>query len=137
MTTITDHVGAIGDPAAYSRENAKRGEKERNKAKGATEPLSQIEKIRLSEMIAAETHKYREAADKLYPDLVQVEKLKPLIQKVDQDDPYWKKIIKVANTETGCKKIPFTIYSFTYAHGGFIECKISNNAPSQIRINED
>jgi hypothetical protein len=40
MTTITDHVGAIGDPAAYSRENAKRGEKERNKAKGATEPLS-------------------------------------------------------------------------------------------------
>jgi hypothetical protein len=43
---------------------------------------------------------YKKIAEKMYPDWIKVESLKPLIEKVDQDDPYWKSIIKVAKTDT-------------------------------------
>ena len=51
-------------------------------------------------MILAEIQLYKETANKAYPDIVKVHTLKPLIEKVDQDDPYWKKLIKVALTDT-------------------------------------
>ena len=47
MMTITDPMGAIGEPALYSRENARKAEKERNEARGATEDLNLIEREKL------------------------------------------------------------------------------------------
>jgi len=44
MMTVTDPIGAIGEPALYSRENAKKAEKERNEARGATEGLNLLER---------------------------------------------------------------------------------------------
>jgi hypothetical protein len=47
MMTITDPIGIIGEPAMYSRENARKAEKERNEARGATEGLNLFEREKL------------------------------------------------------------------------------------------
>lgn len=47
MMTITDPIGVIGEPAMYSRENARKAEKERNEARGATEGLNLFERKKL------------------------------------------------------------------------------------------
>jgi hypothetical protein len=50
MMTITDPLGAIGEPAMYSRENARKAEKERSEARGATEGLNLLEREKLRQM---------------------------------------------------------------------------------------
>jgi len=79
ITTIYDPIGAIGDPASFSLEKSKRAEKKRKEAIGEPESLFPLEKIRLREMILAETQKIKEAVNKAYPDIVKVQALKPLL----------------------------------------------------------
>ena len=64
-------------------------------------------------MIAAEVDKYKQIVTKKYPEYVKVEDLKGLIKNVDQDDPYWKKVINVAKTDTQCILTLLIPYSFT------------------------
>jgi hypothetical protein len=54
MTIVQDPLGAIGDPAMYSRENVKKAERERDQERGVTERLKTIERERLRRMIREE-----------------------------------------------------------------------------------
>lgn len=72
MLLTLDPLAAIGDPALFSLQNAKRAEKERNQALGATDDLNIFEKERLKQLITEELKRYKLQVDAKYPEQILV-----------------------------------------------------------------